>query len=417
MRRTLIVVLAAALVIVPSAGAWTWPVEGPVLQKFVFGDDPYAAGQHRGIDIGAASGATVLAPATGTVSFVGTVPVSGRTLTIQTPDGYSVTLTHLGSTSVRRGETVPEGSVVATIGPSGEVEHDVPYVHLGIRRSEDPNGYLDPLRFLPAQPAAPAPPSPTPPPVRAPAPPSPPPPPPSPPPASAPAASVPTSSSPVASASSAASTGSTEPSGARREDSGRRADSPRASRGAGVADPPQEAVLPTVRASRRQAGSELRDQRGRPTRARAAARASAQDRSSEEQERRVSPVLRPIAPPHGHEGPNVSAETVGSERDRGVLPATLWPAGVLFLAAAAVALARRRRGSGSAEATPIIASNVALLPDNTDLLRELDPAHRARVHDDRRRHPRAASPPARRRDVLPDRERRERIEERSGCRG
>ena len=167
MRRTLIAVFAAALVIVPSAEAWTWPVQGPVLQKFVFGDDPYAAGQHRGIDIGAPSGATVLAPASGTVSFVGTVPVSGRTLTIQTPDGYSVTLTHLGSTSARRGETVAEESVVGTIGPSGEVEHDVPYVHLGIRRSEDPNGYLDPLRFLPALPEAPAESAPAPTPVRA----------------------------------------------------------------------------------------------------------------------------------------------------------------------------------------------------------------------------------------------------------
>src|SRR5436309_10093344 len=136
MRRALIVVLAAALVIVPAAGAWTWPVQGPVLQKFVLGDDPYAAGQHRGIDIGAPPGATVLAPASGAVSFAGIVPVSGKTVTIQTADGYSVTLTHLGSTSVRRGETVLEGSPVGSIGPSGEVEHDVPYVHLGIRRSE-----------------------------------------------------------------------------------------------------------------------------------------------------------------------------------------------------------------------------------------------------------------------------------------
>src|SRR5438876_9935157 len=163
MRRALIVVLAAALVIVPTAGAWTWPVKGPVLQKFVLGDDPYAAGQDRGIDIGAAAGEPVLAPASGTVSFAGTVPVSGKAVTIQTADGYSVTLTHLGSTSVRRGETVGEGAAVGTIGPSGEVAHDVPYVHLGIRRSEDPNGYIDPLLFLPAPTAPPAAPTPAPP--------------------------------------------------------------------------------------------------------------------------------------------------------------------------------------------------------------------------------------------------------------
>jgi len=163
MRRALIVAFAAALVIVPTAGAWTWPVKGPVLQKFVLGDDPYAAGQHRGIDIGAGAGEPVLAPASGLVSFAGTVPVSGKVVTIQTADGYSVTLTHLGSTSVRRGETVGEDAIVGTIGPTGEVEHDVPYVHLGIRRSEDPNGYIDPLLFLPAPTAPPAAPTPAPP--------------------------------------------------------------------------------------------------------------------------------------------------------------------------------------------------------------------------------------------------------------
>ncbi len=71
MRRALIVAFAAALVIAPTAGAWTWPVKGPILQKFVLGDDPYAAGQHRGIDIGAGAGEPVLAPASGTVSFAG----------------------------------------------------------------------------------------------------------------------------------------------------------------------------------------------------------------------------------------------------------------------------------------------------------------------------------------------------------
>src|SRR5439155_18727561 len=83
---------------VPSAQAWTWPVTGPVLQGFSFDPaHPYAAGQHRGIDVGAAgSGVPVLAPAAGVVSFAGTVPTSGKSVTIDTPDGLSVTLTHLG---------------------------------------------------------------------------------------------------------------------------------------------------------------------------------------------------------------------------------------------------------------------------------------------------------------------------------
>src|SRR4029453_8564068 len=117
MHRALIVVVTAVLVFTPTAAAWTWPVDGPVVEKFKLGDDPYAAGQHRGVDLGAPAGTAVLAPASGTVSFAGAVPVSGRTLTIQTHDGYSVTLTHLGATGAQRGATVGEGGATATRGP------------------------------------------------------------------------------------------------------------------------------------------------------------------------------------------------------------------------------------------------------------------------------------------------------------
>jgi hypothetical protein len=122
-----------------------------VLAPFSFDPvHPYAGGQHRGVDIGAdAAGESIVAPAAGTVSFAGTVPTSGRSVTIQTPDGYSVTLTHLGSALVVKGQTVAEQEPVGTVGPSGTAEVDGPYVHLGIRTTSDPNGYLDPLGFLP----------------------------------------------------------------------------------------------------------------------------------------------------------------------------------------------------------------------------------------------------------------------------
>ena len=45
----------------PPALAWTWPADGPVLRAFSFGGDPYAAGQHRGIDV-AAEAARPFAP-------------------------------------------------------------------------------------------------------------------------------------------------------------------------------------------------------------------------------------------------------------------------------------------------------------------------------------------------------------------
>ena len=147
-RRSLLVLLL--LLFVPAAGAWTWPVQGPVLQTFSFDTaNPYGGGQHRGIAIGAGDGAAVLAPAAGVVSFAGTVPTNGKAITIQTASGLAVSLTHLGSIVVERDASVAEGAVVGTAGPSGTPEFDVPYVHLGIREAANDQGYLDPLAFLP----------------------------------------------------------------------------------------------------------------------------------------------------------------------------------------------------------------------------------------------------------------------------
>jgi len=145
------VVLFVFLAWTPAAYAWSWPVQGPVLRPFAYDEShPYASGQHRGVDIGADfAGETVVAPEAGTISFAGMVPTNGRSVTIETADGYSVTLTHLGSIGVAKGATVSEDDPVGTIGPSGTSEDDRPYLHLGIRVTADPNGYVDPLGLLP----------------------------------------------------------------------------------------------------------------------------------------------------------------------------------------------------------------------------------------------------------------------------
>src|SRR3954454_17530420 len=120
MRRLLpATAILLALLLTPLAGAWTWPTDGIVLRPFSLGDDPYAGGQHRGIDVAGAAGSPVAAPHAGTVSFAGSMPTNGLCVTIATADGYSVTLVHLGSISVRKGAQVAEGAVVGTIGPTG----------------------------------------------------------------------------------------------------------------------------------------------------------------------------------------------------------------------------------------------------------------------------------------------------------
>src|SRR5438477_8683049 len=103
MRRLMIVVLLLLFGAVGYARAWTWPADGPVLSYFSLGPNPYTGGQRRGIAVGGATGSSVRAPVSGVVTFAGTVPTNGKTLSIRTADGYSVTLVHLGSIGVVRG--------------------------------------------------------------------------------------------------------------------------------------------------------------------------------------------------------------------------------------------------------------------------------------------------------------------------
>ena len=97
---TMGIAVVLAMMVCGSASAWSWPADGSVLRPFSLGADAYAAGQHRGVDIAGPDGSPVRAPASGSVTFAGSLPTHGRGVTILTSDGYSVTLVHLGSVAV-----------------------------------------------------------------------------------------------------------------------------------------------------------------------------------------------------------------------------------------------------------------------------------------------------------------------------
>ena len=82
--RVASVLLAASLVAAAPAAAWTWPAGGDVLRVFRLGSDPYAGGQHRGVDVAGDVAASVVAPAAGEVTFAGAVPGNGFVVTIRT---------------------------------------------------------------------------------------------------------------------------------------------------------------------------------------------------------------------------------------------------------------------------------------------------------------------------------------------
>ena len=106
---------------------WTWPADGPVLQAFAVGADPYAGGQHRGVDIGCGAGEAVRAPVARPSVVRGDAPAYGHAVTIRAVDGWGVTLLHVGDARGRARCGGDRGATRGLVGPTGEAEHEAPY--------------------------------------------------------------------------------------------------------------------------------------------------------------------------------------------------------------------------------------------------------------------------------------------------
>jgi hypothetical protein len=149
---------------------WIWPLRGQVITAYRNGDDPYAGGQHRGIDIAGPVGADVVAAADGEVRFAGAAGSSGLTVSVRTTDGLDTSYLHLASVSVREGELVSSGDALGAVGMTGSRSASEPHLHFGVREAGSRHAYRNPLDFLPPAPAPPAPEAPHPAPGPAPAP-------------------------------------------------------------------------------------------------------------------------------------------------------------------------------------------------------------------------------------------------------
>lgn len=99
-----------------------WPVEGPVTG--VYGSQRFYNGEprqpHYGIDIAAAAGRTVVAPASGKVTFADPdLYFSGGTLIIDHGYGVSSTMLHLSDIHVSVGDEVEQGEPLGEVGATG----------------------------------------------------------------------------------------------------------------------------------------------------------------------------------------------------------------------------------------------------------------------------------------------------------
>ncbi len=129
-----------------AAGTWSWPVRGDVITHYRNGADPYAGGQHRGIDIAAAVGRAVSAPTAGRVTFAGTAGSSGLTVSVRTADGrWDTSYLHLSSVSVREGDRVRAGRP-----PGSRGHHRAPVRAAAAPPLRDPRGGQPPRLPRPA---------------------------------------------------------------------------------------------------------------------------------------------------------------------------------------------------------------------------------------------------------------------------
>jgi murein DD-endopeptidase MepM/ murein hydrolase activator NlpD len=125
-----------------AAGDWSWPVIGPLIRGFDPPDSPFGSG-HRGIDIAAAVGSPVRAPAAGKVTFAG--PVGGRLfMTIDHGGGLESTYSWLDALIARRGDLVSRGQPIGRSG-TGHPSEVVPHLHFGVKLFDV---YVDPLDYL-----------------------------------------------------------------------------------------------------------------------------------------------------------------------------------------------------------------------------------------------------------------------------
>ena len=117
--------------------SWMWPSDGKIVATF---DE----GKNKGIDIAGRSGQQVMAAGAGKVMYAGSgIRGYGNLVIVKHSNSLLSAYAHNRSISVKEGQTVNKGQVIAEMGDS---DADSVKLHFEIRQQGKP---VDPSRFLP----------------------------------------------------------------------------------------------------------------------------------------------------------------------------------------------------------------------------------------------------------------------------
>jgi len=120
-----------------------WPSKGWLTSRFGARVSPFTGRrqQHNGIDIAAAGGTPIYAPARGRVSFAGRKGPLGNALVLDHGFGVKTVYGHTKKILVGTGDTVERGDEIASIGSSGRSTG--PHLHYVVEVKGKPRNPLD----------------------------------------------------------------------------------------------------------------------------------------------------------------------------------------------------------------------------------------------------------------------------------
>ncbi len=121
------------------------PTEGWISSGFGYRKSPFTGKRefHKGVDIANRKGTPILAPAEGTVSFVGKKGSFGNLIVIDHGYGIITRYAHIEKITCKRGDIVQRGDVIAQMGNSGRSTG--PHLHYEVRLNGVP---VNPSKYI-----------------------------------------------------------------------------------------------------------------------------------------------------------------------------------------------------------------------------------------------------------------------------